>query len=225
MSKLFQDIRFAIRLLIKDRSFTITAFLTLAICIGANTAMFGVVRSVLMKPLPFPESSRIVLLYNSYPDAGAPRVGAAVPDYFDRIAAVPAMDTQALLQRANVTFGDESGAERLNSIRATPSFFRLVRVEPIKGRTFTEDEGEVGKGQKAILSYGFALRKFGTPEAAVGKSVRLNGNAFDVIGVMPESFSFLQPDTDIYTPVAFPPAARADDQRHNNNWQNVGRLA
>lgn len=224
MSRLLQDVRFAIRLLIKDRSFTITAFLTLAICIGANTAMFGIVRSVLMKPLPFSESSRIVLAYNSYPNAGAPRVGAAVPDYFDRITAVPALETQALFRRENMTFGDESGAERLNSVRATTSFFHLVRVEPVKGRLFTDDEGEVGKTQKALLSYGFAVRKFGGPEGAVGKSIRLNGNAFDVVGVLPESFSFLQPDTDIYVPAAFPPAQRADDQRHSNNWQFVGRL-
>jgi predicted permease len=225
MSRLLQDIRFAIRLLIKDRSFTITAFLTLVICVGANTAMFGIVRSVLMKPLPFPESSRILLLYNSYPNAGAPRVGAAVPDYFDRLTAVPGLEAQALFRRENVTFGDESGAERLNSIRATVSFFRLVRAEPVKGRLFTDDEGEVGKGQKALLSHGFALRKFGGPDGAVGKSIRLNGNAFDVVGVLPESFSFLQPDTDVYVPAAFPPDQRTDDQRHSNNWQMVGRLA
>ena len=153
MSTLLQDIRFGARLLLKDRTFTITALLTLAICLGANAAMFTVVRSVLLKPLPFPDSDRVVLLYNSYPNAGAPRVGAAVPDYFDRLTAVPALDMQSLFRREGMTFGDESGAERLASIRTTPSFFRVVHVEPIIGRVFTDDEGEVGKNQKALLSY------------------------------------------------------------------------
>ena len=83
MATLLQDIRFGLRLLARDRSFTITALLTLAVCIGANAAMFSVVRSVLLKPLPFPNSERVVLLYNSYPNAGAPRVGAAVPVAID----------------------------------------------------------------------------------------------------------------------------------------------
>src|SRR6187399_2839116 len=99
MSAFLQDLRFGIRLLLKDRSFTITALLTLAVCIGANAAMFSIVRSVVLKPLPFPGSERVVLLYNSYPNAGAPRVGAAVPDYFDRLKSVPSLDQQALFRR------------------------------------------------------------------------------------------------------------------------------
>ena len=93
---MLSDVRFALRLLVKDRSFTITAVLTLAVCIAANTAMFGIVRSVLLKPLPFADSDRMLLLYNSYPGAGATRVGAAVPDYYDRQAGVPALDQLAL---------------------------------------------------------------------------------------------------------------------------------
>jgi predicted permease len=225
MSTLFQDLKFGARLLLKDRNFTITALLTLAICIGANTAMLSVVRSVLMKPLPFPGSERIVLLYNSYPNAGAPRVGAAVPDYFDRLAAVPALDQQAIFRREGVTFGDENGAERLFSLRGTPSFFRLVQVQPIKGRIFSEDEGETGKNQKVILSHAFWQRKFGGAADVVGRSIRLNGTPFDVVGVMPHGFSFLQNDIDLFVPAAFTPAAKADDQRHSNNWQMIGRLA
>ena len=182
---MFQDFRFAVRLLVKDRSFTITALLTLAVCIGANTAMFSIVRSVLLKPLPFPDSDRIALLYNSYPNAGAPRVGAAVPDYYDRMAAVPALDQQALFRNEGMTFGDETGAERLNSLRATPSFYQIMGVHPSPGRAFTEDDAQVGKATKVLLSYGFWQRKFGGDNSAVGKTIRLNGNAFEVVGVMP----------------------------------------
>src|SRR6476660_8509850 len=105
MSTLLQDIKFGLRLLLKNRSFTITALLTLAVCIGANAAMFSVVRSVLLKPLPFPNSERVVLLLNSYPRAGIPRSGTSVPDYFDRLGGVTALTTQALFRREGMTFG------------------------------------------------------------------------------------------------------------------------
>ena len=88
---MFSDLRHAIRLLIKDRSFTVTALLTLTLCIGANTAIFSVVQSVLLRPLPVPDADRLVLVLNSYPNAGAPRAAAAVPDYFDRLAGVTAL--------------------------------------------------------------------------------------------------------------------------------------
>jgi predicted permease len=225
MSTILQDLRFGLRLLIRDRSFTVTAFLTLAVCIAANTAMFSVVRSVLMKPLPFQGSERIVLLYNSYPNAGAPRVGNAVPDYFDRLRDVSALDQQALFRRESVTFGDENGAERVISIRATPSFFRLVQVHPSLGRLFNDDEGEPGKHLKAILSHGFWQRKFGGNSSVVGRTIRLNGTAYDVVGVLPPEFTFLQNDIDLFTPAAYTPAEKSDDRRHSNNWQMIGRLA
>jgi len=218
------DIRFALRLLVKDRSFTITAVLTLAICIAANTAMFGIVRSVLLKPLPFADSDRVLLLYNSYPGAGAPRVGAAVPDYFDRQAAVPALDQSALFRREGMTFGDANGAERLGSLRATPSFFRMMGVRAQQGRLFDEQEAEPGKNRKALLSHGFWLRKFGGQSSAIGQTVRLNNQAYEVVGVLPRTFSFLQDDTDVYVPAAFGPDDKSDNQRHSNNWQMVGRL-
>jgi MacB-like periplasmic core domain len=169
---MLSDLRFALRLLLKDRSFALTTLLTLAICIGANTAMFSIVRSVLLKPLPFPGSERIVLLYNSYPNAGAPRVGAAVPDYFDRREAVPALDEQAIFRQEGMTFGDENSAERLQNVRATPSFYRMVRVEPELGRLFLDNEGEPGQESKVILSHGFWLRKFGGDRSCPPRSRR-----------------------------------------------------
>lgn len=224
MATLLQDLKFGLRLLVKDRSFTITALLTLALCIGANTAMFGIVRSVLLKPLPWPGSDRVVLLYNSYPNAGAPRVGAAVPDYYDRLKAVPALDMQALFRRESMTYGDENGAERLVSLRATPSFYRMLQVRPAVGRVFADAEGEPGKNAVVLLSFGFWQRKFGGDRSVVGQTVRLNGNPFQVVGVMPRDFTFLQNDTDLFTPAAFTPADKSDNRRHSNNWQMIGRL-
>jgi predicted permease len=224
MQTLVQDVRYALRLLVKDRSFAITAVLTLAICIGANTATFGLIRSVLLKPLPFPGSDRIVYLFNSYPNAGAPRVGTAVPDLFDRLASVPAMDVQALFQVGTQTYGDDNGASQLNSLRGTPSFFRLVQVQPVRGRLFTDAEGEPGEDRKVLLSHGLWQRAFGGRDAIVGGTIRLNGQPHEVVGVLPPSFTFLQNDLDVFLPAAFPPQVKSDNGRHNNNWQMVGRL-
>jgi predicted permease len=225
MSDFLQDVRFGLRLLFKDRSFTITALLTLAVCIAANTAMFSIVRSVLLRPLPFPDSERAVLLYNSYPNAGAARVGNAVPDYFDRLTAVPALEDLSVFRQEGMTFGDESGAERLPSLRATPSFFRLIRQPPVLGRIFTSDEGEPGNTNKVLLSYGFWQRKFGGRPSVVGTAIRLNGNQYDVVGVLPKAFTFLDDGIEVYLPAAFSAEEKSDGRRHSNNWQMVGRLA
>jgi predicted permease len=225
MSNLLQDVRFAVRLLARDRSFTVTALLTLAVCIAANAAMFSVVRSVLLRPLPFPESERVVLLYNGYPNAGAPRVGNAVPDYFDRLTAVPALEDLSVFRQEGMTYGAPSGAERVKSLRATPSFFRLVRQTPVQGRLFSDAEGEPGKDRKVLLAYGFWQRSFGGNPSAVGSTIRLNGNLFDVVGVLPREFTFLADDVDVYVPASFTPEEKSDERRHSNNWQMVGRLA
>lgn len=219
-----QDAGYACRLLARDKAFALTAIVTLALCIAANAAMFGIVRSVVLCPLPFPESARIVLLYNSYPNAGAPRGGASVPDYFDRMTAIPALDEVALYRQETMTFGDENGAERLASLRATPSFYRLVRVAPRHGRLFRDDEGERGRAMKVILGHAFWQRKFGGDPAIVGRSIRLNGNPFDVVGVMPRDFSFLNNTIDLYVPAPIGPADRSDAARHSNNWEMVGHL-
>lgn len=225
MSTLIQDVRYSLRLLLQDRAFSITALVTLIVCIAANTAIFSVVRSVVLKPLPIEQSDRLVLLYNSYPNAGAPRVGAAVPDLFDRLAAVPAMSEQALLRREGVTLGRADGAERLTTVRATPSFFKLVRMRPALGRVFSDSEGEPGQDDVVLLAHGFWQRQFGGDPAAVGQTVQVNGSTMTIVGVAPADFTFLWNDIDLFRPAAFTPDEKGDDGRHSNNWQMVGRLA
>ncbi len=224
MGTVLQDVKFAIRLLVKDRSFTITALLTLTICLAANTAMFSLVRTMLLKPLPFPDSGRVVELYNSYPKAGATRSANGVPDYFDRLRDVPALEDLSLLRRGGMTYGGSDGAERLISLRATPSFFRLVQARPEDGRIFRDDEGEIGKDAEVILSHGFRQRKFGDEASVVGRTIRLNGTTFTIVGVLPADFSFIWNDIDVFVPAAFTPQQKSDDARHSNNWQMVGRL-
>jgi predicted permease len=148
-----------------------------------------------------------------------------VPDLFDRIDGVKALTDQALFRREGMTYGEAEGVERITTVRATPSFFKVAPVAAIRGRVFDEKDGEVGQNQKVLLTHAFWQRRMAGRDDVTGQKIRLNGQQFEVVGVLPESFSFLQNDIDLFTPAAFAPADRGDDRRHSNNWQMVGRMA
>jgi len=224
MDSPLHDARFAIRLLWKDKAFSIATILTLAVCIGANTALFSIVYSVLLRPLPVPESERLVLLYNSYPRAGAERGGSGVPDYVDRVKGITALETLSLFDTRNRSTGESGRPERVLSMGVTPSFFRVARVKALLGRTFTEDEGEIGHEDKVLLSHALWQERFGGDRGAVGRQLRLDGKPFTVVGVMPDEFRFINADVRIWTPLAFTREQRSDDARHNNSWTSIGRL-
>ncbi len=221
------DIRVGLRLLWKDKAFTLTALLTLALCIGANTALFSVVHNVLLRPLPVPESDRIVQMGNAYPGAGA---GAAlgtssgVPDYYDRLRETDVFEEQALHNGRNASIDQNGTPVRVRVTQATPSFFRLLRVGPALGRAFTEQDGEVGNDKKLILSYAFWQSQFGGAPDAIGKEIRLDGQLYTVVGVMPKGFYFLNPDVMLWRPLAFTAQQKSDEQRHSNSYQNIARL-
>ncbi|MBA3298198.1 MAG: ABC transporter permease [Acidobacteria bacterium] len=221
---MLQDIRFASRLLLKDRAFSLTILLTLALCIGANAAIFAVVNSVLLRPLPVPEADRLVLLYNSYPKAGAERGGSGVPDYYDRLRETDAFEELALYTTRGMTVGGQGGAQRLTAMFARPSLFRLLRVTPGRGRIFNETEGELGQDRRVLLSHATWQRLFAGQDDAVGKDIRLNGVPYHVVGVMPAGFHFMSADVDMWVPLAFPAELKADDARHNNSWTMIGRM-
>jgi predicted permease len=221
---LLQDIRFATRLLIKDRSFTITALLTLAICIGANAAIFSIVRSVVLKPLPVPNAGRIVMFHNNYPNAGATRGSTGVPDYYDRIGQMDVAEEYAMYRRQGATLGAKDGARRLATVRATPSFFRLTSLKPVFGRLFSEDEALEGKDNAAILSYALWQREYGGANDVVGKDIVLSGRKYQIVGVAPKSYTFLWNDIDVYIPAAFSAREKSDESRHSNNWNMIAML-
>src|SRR3954468_6988830 len=190
---MLSDIRVGLRLLWRDKAFTVTAVLTLALCIGANTALFPVVHNVLLRPLPVPESERIVLMGNAYPGAGASAAAggnSGVPDYYDRLRETDVFEEQALYNGANQSIDQNGTPVRVRVTRVTPSFFRLLRVQPAIGRTFSESEGEVGNEKKVVLSYALWQSQFGGDPSVVGKDVRIDGQPFSVIGVMPKGFYF-----------------------------------
>jgi predicted permease len=215
--------KYAARGLLRNRSFTFAVVTTLSACIGVNVAIFTIVNSVLLRPLPVPNSGDIVLMSNRYPKAG---VGgqfiSSSGDYFDRREKVTALAEQATFRFSNETIDISGTAQREKAMIATPSLFPLLRVTPMLGRTFSDAEGEIGAEQKIVLTYGLWQQIFGGDPACLGREVRLNGRPFTVVGVMPQDFVFIDPEVRMWIPAAF-----TQDEKtvhHNNNWYNIGRL-
>jgi predicted permease len=219
-----RDFRHAARLLWKDRGFAGTAVLTLAVCIGANAAIFAVVNAVLLEPLPVRDAAQLVHMYNAYPGAGVEGGSTGVPDYYDRLKETDVFQEQALYNTRGVTVGGQADPQRVTAMTGTPSLLRLLQVQPIRGRIFSEEEGEVGKTHKAVLTYASWQQWFGGQDSAIGRDLRINGEPYTVIGVLPAGFSFLEPDVKVWVPVAFTADQKSDDQRHSNNWSYVARL-
>jgi putative ABC transport system permease protein len=220
---MIHDLKHAVRFLIRSKSFAAAVILTLSACIGVDVAIFAIVNSVLLRPLPVSDSQDIVLMSNRYPKAGVgDQFISSSGDYFDRREKVTALAEQADFRFYDQTVDINGTAQRERAMMATPSLFPLLRVEPLLGRTFSPSEGEIGAEQKVILSYGFWQQLFGGNPAALGREVRFDGRPFTVIGVMPRNFVFIDPEVRMWIPAAF-----TDDQKtvhHNNEWYNIGRL-
>jgi predicted permease len=225
MESLLQDIKFGVKLLWKDKGFAVTAIATLALCIGANAAIFSVINSVILRPLPVPESERLIIGFNSYPNAGVQRASNGVPDYYDRLSELDdVLEEQAMFNNSGLTIGEEGDVERALGLNVTPSFFRLMRVEPILGRVFTEEEGEPGNEQKIVLSYALWQQLYGGDEGVLGRDLRIYSRPYTIVGVMPSTFEGLDPDTDLWRPLAFTEEQKSDGNRHSNNWEYIARL-
>lgn len=223
MESAFRDLRQAVRSLLGDKGFTFTVILTIAVCIAANTATFAVVNSVLLRPLPIQDARSILLMANRYPKAGADfGYNSASGDYYDRLRDVNVFSEQALFRTTARTIEIQGTPQRITGMMATPSLFRLLRASPAYGRAFSDAEGEPGADKKVILSDELSRGLFGSPGAALGRDVRMSGQPFTVVGVMPAGFNFINPEVRLWLPAAFTPEEK--EQRHSNNWQNIGRL-
>ena len=219
-------IRYSFRSLRKDATFTLVVAFTLTMGIGGSTALFTVVHHVLLRPLAIPDSDQVLLVYNSYPKAGIEHVGCAASDYADRLDGVTAFDEQALLdfQNPSLDTGGAGGAapERVHAMRATASLFRLVRVRPQAGRTFTGDEDEPGHANVAVLAAGMAHQLFGGGDA-LGRTVRIDGVPHAVVGVMPARFSFIDSKVQVWLPLRLTSREKRE-HNHRNIYIYVARL-
>ena len=209
----------------KDRGFSTTAILTLAVCLGANVAIFTIVNSVLLRPLPVPESERIVFISNQYPGAGVPEIwSVGIPDYLDRRRQMTnVFEEEAMFRSEDQTVDLNGTPERVKGMRITASMFPLLRISPAIGHAFTEADGEPGNEQKVILSYGLWQQLYGGNKDVVGKDLRINGRPKTIVGIMPRDFTF-DAKVRLWLPYAFTEREKSDDSRHSNNSSEIARL-
>ena len=220
-----QDIKLGLRIIRKDWGYTTTAVVTLAICLAGNAAILPSVNDMLLHPLRVPEPKRVVLMANQYPLVEK-RVGvvSAPPDYEDRRRYVNALDEQALYNYTGETIDSGGLPTRVLGLIATPSLARVLRVTPALGRAFLDSEGTPGNDRRAILSDGLWRELYGADPAVVGKTLRLTGRDFTIVGVFPPEFSFGGPEVRFWLPLALDARQRSDERRHANGWFSVGRL-
>ena len=222
-----QDLAYALKTLVKQRGFTATALVTLALCIGANTAIFTVLEHVVLRGLPFPEPDRLVTMYNLYPGVRVTEYGSnGVPDYLDRRKLTNVFSEVALTGNIGYEVGLGGSPQRIRGQYVTPSFFTVLGVRPLLGRTFSEEEGTLGKEKVAVLTEGLWKDMFGHDPNVAGKDIRLNGSLYRIVGVMPASFRIADDDDQvrIYTSFAFRPDQTTNQARHSNNWGMIARL-
>src|SRR5262245_50056439 len=224
MDSLLRDIRFGVRVLSRDRGFTLTALITLAACLSVNTVVFAIVHSVLLKPLPVPDADRLVLMSNQYPKLGMGFGRYSYgPDYYDRVQQVTALSEQAAFYPDSVTIEINGLPTRFDAMAATPSMFRLLKVAPTLGRSFDEMEGTIGNDQRVILSDAMWELLFGRNPDVIGRQLRVDGRSCTIVGIMPRSFQFIYPEVRAWVPIAFTDMEKT--ARHVGRvFFNVGRL-
>jgi predicted permease len=217
------DIQLAVRMLRKERAFTLTVSATLAVCLGANAALFAIVDHVLLRPLPIPSADRIVITGNRYPKAGFDSgYSTSAADYIDRLRETDVFDEQALFKVDNRSV-DESGVPtRVPAMSVTPSFFRLAQVAPTLGRTFADDETEAGRETKTLLSFALWQSQFGGDPGVIGRDLRIDGRPHTIVGVMPKGFALVAPDVSLWTPLTLTPDERTT--HYNDVWGYIARL-
>src|SRR4029079_14604015 len=142
---------------------------------------FAIINGVLLRPLPIPEADRLVRVYNSYPKAGVERASTGVTDYYDRLRETDAFEELALYRLNGQTIGGETDPQRITGMSVRPSFFRMLRAAPHRGRIFREDEGEMGQQHEVILSYALWQQLFSGQDAAIGRTLRINGETYTTV--------------------------------------------
>jgi putative ABC transport system permease protein len=199
MESLWHDLRYALRSLRQSRVFTVVALLTLALGIGANTAIFTVVKSVLLEPLPFPEPERIVVVLESNPEAGFEKFTLSPPNFRDIHDQNQVFSAMAAFAGDSIALTGNGPPERLRARRVTGEFFRVYGSEPLHGRVIGTADDQPDAPPVAVLGHGFWQRRFAGDAAVVGRTLQLDGTPTTVIGVMPAHFSTTH---DLYVPLA-----------------------
>ncbi len=190
LENLFQDVRYGLRVLVKNPGFTAVAVLTLALGIGANTAIFSVVNAVLLKPLPYADSDRLAVIWVTEPSAPGSLFPNTAPDFQDWQAQNQVFEGMSAVTIAGATLTGSGEPLQLRGLSVSPNTFQILGVRPQLGRSFAPDEGPTGHNHVVILSYGLWQSAFGGQKNIVGSKVTMDGEAYDVVGVMPRDLKF-----------------------------------
>ncbi len=222
METFFQDLRYGIRMLAKSPGFTAIAILTLALGIGANTALFSVVNGVLLNPLAYPHSGQLVALYGKTP--GIDHAPVSYLNFLDWQRDTQTFSSMAIYRNQDYNFIGKGEGERLTGYMISADFFSTLGVTPVMGRTFRPDDDHTGAAPVVILGGGFWKRQFGSSLEVVGKPIILNGTSYTIVGVVPAGFTFYGHDRDVYTPIGQWNDSNFRDRRVDVSAHAMGRL-
>jgi predicted permease len=219
-----QDLRYAFRLLRRKPGFTATAVLTLALGIGANTAVFSVINGVLLRPLPYAEPERLAMLWTDDPRHGLHEEGTSYPNFEDWKSQSRAFDDMAVGTDYTVSLTGADEPERVRAVAVSANLFTLLGRRPVLGRDFSPADAE-RRERVVVLSYGLWQRRFGASSDVAGKTVEIDGRSSQVIGVMPRDFFFPNGEAQLWEPVtSFSRWDRVRAKRYSDWWHVVGRL-
>jgi putative ABC transport system permease protein len=228
MGTILQDARYGFRNLSRNPGFTIVAMLTLALGIGANTTIFSVINNTLLKPLPFPDASRLVIVWETFTkDPGDYNIVSA-PNFWDFQKQSQSFESMAILDSAgrgyNLSPSDSNQqAEQVSGLRVSAGYFPALGIKPFLGRTFLPEEEIRGKDHEVVLSYGLWKNRYGGDAALLGKTIKIDGADFTVIGVMPRQFEwqFWSNQRQLWVPVGY---TKTDYGRDENSFIEIARL-
>jgi len=227
------DLRFAIRQLIKNPGFTIIAMLVLALAIGANTAVLSLVNALLIRPLPYKAPDDLVLVWERFPTQGLERIPVSAPEYLDYEKQTKSFDKIGAFNYAAYNLTTADVPERIAGAVVSPSVFPLLGVEAIRGRVFINDEGAEGRDDVVVISARLWKRRFNSDPTIVGNKITLNDRPYTVVGIMPEQFDFPLPlfnvqgarfasRADIWKPLAF--TKDELEARYSRSYGMIARL-
>jgi len=230
MRALWQDVRYGLRLLAKNPGFSALVIFTLALGIGANTAIFSVVNAVLLRPLPFEEPDRLVQIWHTPPQASFPGIttfAVSPANFLDWRARSQAFEGMSAYGFGQYTLTGTGHPEAVRMVAVTSGFFSILRAQPLLGRAFLAEEDSPGRDHEVVLSYNLWRSRFGADRDIVGKNIALNEHAFTVIGVMGPNFEFPISTDPTYSPQMWKPLGWTDQDRairDNHNYAVVARL-
>ena len=226
MEAFAQDVRYALRTMRRTPAFTAAAVLSLAIGVGANTAIFSVASALLLRPLPYRDADRLAILWNRSPGLGITEDWFSTAQYFDIKSAQSGFDDVAIAIGANYNLTGDGEPERIGTIRVSSNLLPLLGVGPVLGRFFEPSEDSPGRTGAAILGHGTWVRRYGRDPGVLGRTLMLNGQPYVIVGVLPESFSLpreVMPtlggaeDAEVVLPLPLGPEARTFRGREDYN--------